>query len=103
MTDRETVICDFCSMPAPPGAKAFDADDVTVPLINGMPLIYTGAWNACEPCANLIDISDAETLLERSIEMHSLKWTIEGRNEDGFAQGRRSLAKAHVAFWRSRK
>jgi hypothetical protein len=94
-------VCDFCSMPVPSGAKTFKANDITVKTI-GLPFVSVGDWTACKPCAMLIQNNDPEALLVRSIERHMIPWKIQLRDENGIAQGCRSLAKIHAAFWSAR-
>lgn len=58
--------CDFCSAPGPKWAYHFKANPVTK-TESGPYHIWGENWAACEPCAEIIELRNANMLLNRVI------------------------------------
>jgi hypothetical protein len=67
----EDELCDFCSALKPP-YKIYPCPDFPHPM---SPLHWSrGDWNACVPCAELIDADDREGLAQRCMLMHTMEY-----------------------------
>lgn len=92
-----THVCDFCSMPLAQTEETWThyAHEHVLPTPPGVARhVQNAEWAACATCHGLIEVGDAEALLDRAVEKHVALHPELPRN---FL--RMAVAVPHAGFW----